>query len=73
MASICFWIHNLVETYCVAYYTKDQSITKCCFDADGHIFAYALGYDWARGHEHYDPNKKPQIFLHPCFEEMRPI
>jgi len=52
--------------------TKDQAITKCCFNADGQIFAYALGYDWACGHEHYDPNKKPQIFLHPCFEEMRP-
>ncbi|KAH8355242.1 hypothetical protein KR093_009397, partial [Drosophila rubida] len=52
--------------------TKDQPLTKCCFNADGNIFAYALGYDWARGHEYYDANKKPQILLHPCFDEMKP-
>ncbi|XP_064535939.1 protein Rae1 [Drosophila montana] len=51
--------------------TKDQPLTKCCFNPDGQIFAYALGYDWAKGHEHFDPNKKPQIFLHPCFDEMK--
>ncbi|KAM8713638.1 hypothetical protein ACLKA7_013889 [Drosophila subpalustris] len=50
--------------------TKDQPVSKCCINADGHIFAYALGYDWARGHEHYDPKMQPQILLHPCFEVL---
>ncbi|XP_060655355.1 protein Rae1 [Drosophila nasuta] len=46
---------------------KDQPLTKCCFNSDGRIFAYALGYDWSSGHVYYDANKQPQIFLHPCF------
>ncbi|KAH8409650.1 hypothetical protein KR222_004169, partial [Zaprionus bogoriensis] len=52
--------------------TKSQALTKCCFSADGQIFAYALGYDWTKGYEHYDPSKKPQIFLHGCYEQMNP-
>lgn len=28
--------------------TIDQSITKCAFSANGHIFAYAVGYDWSK-------------------------
>ena len=28
--------------------TLDQSITKCAFSASGHIFAYAIGYDWSK-------------------------
>lgn len=26
----------------------DQSITKCAFNANGQIFAYAIGYDWSK-------------------------
>lgn len=26
----------------------DQSITKCAFNYSGHIFAYAVGYDWSK-------------------------
>lgn len=28
--------------------TIDQSITKCAFNYSGHIFAYAVGYDWSK-------------------------
>ncbi|KAL7738406.1 hypothetical protein ACLKA6_006722 [Drosophila palustris] len=66
-----FWDTHSLECL-FASNTKDQPVTKCCFNADGHIFAYALGYDWARGHEHYDPKKQPQILLHPCFDVMKP-
>uniref|UniRef100_A0A1A9USV5 Uncharacterized protein n=1 Tax=Glossina austeni TaxID=7395 RepID=A0A1A9USV5_GLOAU len=52
--------------------TMDQSITKCCFSADGQIFAYAVGYDWSKGHEYFNPAKKPQIFLRPCYEDLKP-
>lgn len=51
---------------------KDQSITNCAFNANGEIFAYAVGYDWSKGHEYFNPAKKPQIFLRSCFEEMKP-
>lgn len=25
-----------------------QPITRCCFNAGGQIFAYAVGYDWSK-------------------------
>lgn len=52
--------------------TMDQSITKASFNASGHIFAYAVGYDWSKGHEYFNPAKKPQIFLRSCYEELKP-
>lgn len=50
----------------------DQPITRCCFNQNGQIFAYAVGYDWSKGHEFYNPNKKNYIFLRPCYEELKP-
>lgn len=50
----------------------DQPITKCCFNSNGQIFAYALGYDWSKGYEYHTPTKKTSIYLHPCFEELKP-
>uniref|UniRef100_T1JGF8 Uncharacterized protein n=1 Tax=Strigamia maritima TaxID=126957 RepID=T1JGF8_STRMM len=50
----------------------DQSITCCCFNARGEIFAYAVSYDWSKGHEYYNPQKKNSIFLHPCYDELKP-
>lgn len=26
----------------------DQSITKCAFNSNGQIFAYAVSYDWSK-------------------------
>lgn len=50
----------------------EQPITCCCFNARGEIFAYAISYDWSKGHEYYSPQKKNCIFLHPCYEELKP-
>lgn len=50
----------------------DQSITKCGFNANGQIFAYAVGYDWSKGHEYFNAAKKPSIFLRPCYDELKP-
>lgn len=52
--------------------TMDQSITKCGFNANGQIFAYAVGYDWSKGHEYFNAAKKPSIFLRPCYDELKP-
>lgn len=52
--------------------TMDQSVTKCSFNSNGQIFAYAVGYDWSKGHEYYNPAKKPQIFLRSCYDELKP-
>jgi mRNA export factor len=50
----------------------EQSITCCAFNSDGQIFAYAVSYDWSKGSEFNSPQKKNAIFLHPCFEDLKP-
>jgi len=40
-----------------------QHITSCCFNHDGKIFAYSVGYDWSKGNNFNDPQKKIHIFL----------
>ncbi|CAK9297038.1 unnamed protein product [Gordionus sp. m RMFG-2023] len=47
-------------------------ITCCAFNPSGHIFAYSTGYDWSKGHEFNRPDKKPAIYMHPAFEELKP-
>jgi len=48
--------------------TGDQPISCCAIDARGKIFAYALSYDWHKGHEFNNPNKKNSIHLFDCAE-----
>lgn len=50
----------------------EQSITRCAFNHNGQIFAYAVSYDWAKGHEFFNPQKKNYIFLRSCYEELKP-
>ncbi|XP_030625275.1 mRNA export factor-like [Chanos chanos] len=50
----------------------DQPITACCFSATGNIFAYASGYDWSKGYQYNNPQKKNYIFLRCANEELKP-
>lgn len=51
----------------------EQSITRCCFNSRGDIFAYSIGYDWSKGHEGYNPAQaKNRILFHECYEDLRP-
>jgi len=50
----------------------EQPITKSAFNKDGQIFAYAVSYDWSKGHEFYNAQKKNYIFLRSCFDELKP-
>lgn len=47
-------------------------ITKCHINQAGNIFAYAIGYDWSKGHEGSLPTNFTKIYLHACEEEMKP-
>lgn len=42
----------------------NQPITATAFNANGSIFAYAVGYDWSRGVEYSDPNLPKYVLLH---------
>ncbi|XP_060833854.1 protein Rae1 [Rhopalosiphum padi] len=70
-ASFAYWDKD-ARTKLKSSETLDQPITKCCFNSNGQIFAYSTGYDWSKGHEYNNPAKKPQIFLKPCFEDLKP-
>lgn len=50
----------------------EQPITACSFNSNGQLFAYSVSYDWSKGHEYFNPQKKNYIFLHSCYEEMKP-
>jgi len=50
----------------------EQAITCSAFSSNGQIFAYAVSYDWSRGHEYYNPQKKNYIFLRNCYEDLKP-
>lgn len=47
-------------------------IVACDFNYNGNLFAYAVSYDWSKGHEHYNPQKKNYIFMRPAAEELKP-
>ncbi|PAA71690.1 hypothetical protein BOX15_Mlig008585g3 [Macrostomum lignano] len=49
-----------------------QPVTCCNFDPSGSAFTYAIGYDWSRGYEGNDINRKPKIYLHKCGDEVKP-
>ncbi|XP_018334109.2 mRNA export factor isoform X2 [Agrilus planipennis] len=52
--------------------TMEQPITRCAFNHNGQIFAYAVSYDWSKGHEFFNPLKKNYIFLRSCYDELKP-
>ncbi|MFH4979129.1 hypothetical protein AB6A40_005838 [Gnathostoma spinigerum] len=48
-------------------------VTRAVIHSGGQMMAYALGYDWSKGHEGYNAaNAKSRIFLKACDEEMKP-
>ena len=49
----------------------EQPITKCVFNKDGQIFAYSVSYDWSKGHEFHNTQKKNYIFLRSCFDDLK--
>jgi len=48
-------------------------ITCGKFNADGSLFAYAVGYDWSMGYQGYHPNSHRAIYIHPTTDaEVQP-
>ncbi|EDV56768.1 mRNA export factor [Drosophila erecta] len=60
----CFW-DSQMRSKLLESRVHPQPITKCSISDDGQLFAYALGYDWSKGHEYSDTGKKAQLFLRP--------
>ncbi|VDN03614.1 unnamed protein product [Thelazia callipaeda] len=48
-------------------------ITRSCMHHSGQMMAYAIGYDWSKGHEGFNSQAAgSKIFLHACDEDFKP-
>ncbi|KAK6839895.1 Poly(A)+ RNA export protein [Apiospora arundinis] len=47
------------------YPTVGGSIVATTFNSSGSIFAYAVGYDWSKGHQGNNPQYPNKVMLHP--------
>jgi mRNA export factor len=69
--SFSFWDKD-ARTKLKSSELMEQPITRCAFNSNGQIFAYAVSYDWSKGHEYYNSTKKNYIFLRSCYDELKP-
>lgn len=46
------------------FHRNPNPISAASFNRDGTIYAYAVSYDWSKGHEYYDKSKPNKIYLH---------
>jgi len=44
-------------------------ITASAFNHTGNIFAYAISYDWSKGHSGMAGGVQNRVMLHPCKED----
>uniref|UniRef100_A0A7E4WDY3 WD_REPEATS_REGION domain-containing protein n=1 Tax=Panagrellus redivivus TaxID=6233 RepID=A0A7E4WDY3_PANRE len=47
-------------------------LTATAIHGSGNVFAYAIGYDWSRGHASYVAGQGTKIYLLPCGEDLKP-
>jgi len=48
---------------------QGNNITKCAFSKDGKLFAFAVGYDWSKGHDYY--SSKPSILIRQDVDKIK--
>jgi len=53
----------------VASDAQPGPISANAFNRTGSIFAYAISYDWSKGHSGMTPGMPNKILLHSCKEE----
>ncbi|CAO3609725.1 unnamed protein product [Cunninghamella echinulata] len=49
--------------------TMNGPISTTSYNRNGNIFAYAISYDWTKGHKFYTPNSPNRILLHSVTDE----
>ncbi|KAF7330392.1 Poly + rna export protein [Mycena venus] len=66
--SIHFWdkdARNRLKTFEAA----PGPISTTCFNRNGTIFAYAVSYDWSKGHSGMTPGHPNKLMLHACKDD----
>jgi mRNA export factor len=52
-----------------AFDQVEGPITTTAFNHTGSIFAYAISYDWSKGHQGMTPGHPNKLMLHACKDE----
>ncbi|TDL20802.1 WD40 repeat-like protein [Rickenella mellea] len=66
--TINFWDKD-ARTRLKTFEPAPGPITATAFNRQGNIFAYAVSYDWSKGHTGMTPNHPNKIMLHACKDE----
>ncbi|KAL0954534.1 hypothetical protein HGRIS_003501 [Hohenbuehelia grisea] len=66
--SIHFWDKD-ARTRLKSFDIAPGPISATTFNRNGNIFAYAVSYDWSKGHSGMTPGHPNKIMLHACKEE----
>lgn len=53
----------------IAFETAPGPITSTAFNRDGKLLAYAVSYDWHKGHGGMTSGHPNKIMLHACVDE----
>jgi mRNA export factor len=53
----------------IAFDPSLSPVSATAFNRNGNIFAYAISYDWSKGHSGMTPGHPNKIMLHACKEE----
>ncbi|KAF8956159.1 hypothetical protein BDZ97DRAFT_1672007, partial [Flammula alnicola] len=70
---INFWTRmpKLAELSWMAFDAAPAPIAATAFNRNGNIFAYAVSYDWSKGHSSNTPGIPNKVMLHSCkYEEV---
>ncbi|KAI5119654.1 hypothetical protein M0805_007745 [Coniferiporia weirii] len=65
---VSFW-DGAARTRLKTFESAPGPITSTAFNRTGSIFAYAVSYDWSKGHSGMTPNHPNKIMLHACKED----
>ncbi|TRM64431.1 WD40-repeat-containing domain protein [Schizophyllum amplum] len=66
--TIHFWDKD-ARTRLKSFDAQPGPITTTAFNRTGNIFAYAVSYDWSKGHSGNTPGHPNKIMLHACKDE----
>ncbi|KAF9484389.1 WD40 repeat-like protein [Pholiota conissans] len=66
--TIHFWDKD-ARTRLKTFDAAQGSISTTAFNRSGSIFAYAVSYDWSKGHSGMTPGHPNKIMLHSCKDE----
>ncbi|RDB25690.1 Poly(A)+ RNA export protein [Hypsizygus marmoreus] len=66
--TICFWDKDARQRL-KTFDPAPAPISATAFNHNGNIFAYAISYDWSKGHSGMVPGHPNKIMLHACKDE----